>query len=620
MLSIDRRAFLRRSYTAAAAIAGLADPGGTNRLGLANITDDLAQIARRTAFCFLHTYEGTGRYWAGLEKAGLVRPHTGVRLVNSSYGDDSRRFNHVARVGGDLHRMLTRRPCPLVIDRVVGGIVYHPYPFDAQLIRAYDDLLGARFLGGQVHETLSNTHNDWERILTFDSKYAQEPIQADALREPFSHPTDPNRYLEYGLVDDYEGRRFPSDLESLWSETIRNFQSQAGRVLGRCCYAEGSVKGELVWHAFYRLGARSCLAEVGPWASQRSQFMVASLRGAAKAAGRAWGVFFAPWGPEGCTSFIPMEDTSWQVPPDTWDKSRWPVGPDLGPSSALQRRIFFHAYLSGAHTLHEEWGAEGNLMSWAGGELSSYGRVTRDLLDFQERVGDVGEPFVPIALVLDATVVPPFGTGGKLQHWFPPRAIDLAWADVKHAIYPQSASAAAKASSELSQREVACYAPSPYPELFDIVPSDAPEGLWSEYREVISIGDGHAPACAQRGSIDAQIARLAKAMERWSPLARSGDMPMQINFRDVDEAWILGLYNPCGAYRGDVANTGSILESLCTQRETIRMKSPVKSVRLLHAWPASTGIERRGDEFEAIVGPGGTLIVEILSDRARHGQ
>jgi len=611
MALMDRRTFLKQGCKATAAIVGLAGAGAG--CALTNPAASEAKGARRGRFSFLHTYESTGHYWTGLNKAGLLRPNTGVRLVNSSYGDDQQRFNHVARVGGDLHRILAQRRCPFVVDRVVGGIVYQPYQFDLQLIRRYDDLLGNKFLGGQIHETVSNTQNDWERFLSVAAKYAREPIPAAALREHFSHRTNPSRYLEYGEINNYDGRRCPQDIESLWQEVFRNFQAQADRVAGRCCYAEGSQKGELGWHVFYRLGARSCLAEVGPWASDRSQFMIASLRGAAKAAGKPWGVFFAPWGPQGCTSFIPLAESSWQVPPETWDKSIWPIGPDLGPSSALQRRSFFHAYLSGAHTLHEEWGAEDNLTSWADGTLSSYGRVTRDLLDFQGHVGDVGEPYLPIALSLDATVVPPFGVTGKLREMFPPRTSDLDWAKVRNAIYPPSASAAAKASSELARREAPCYAPSPFPELFDVVPSDAPKSVWSGYREVIAIGDGHAPACAQRGAVDAQIGRFAKAIEQWSPLERSGDMQMQINHRARDQAWIIGLYNPYGAYRGDVVNIGSVLEERCAQRETIRMKSPVKSVRVLHAWPAGTGVERRGDALTATVGPGGTLIVEILT-------
>ena len=48
-------------------------------------------------FSFLHSYETTGRYYDGLERAGLVRPFTGIRLVNTMWGDDTHRFNHTSR-------------------------------------------------------------------------------------------------------------------------------------------------------------------------------------------------------------------------------------------------------------------------------------------------------------------------------------------------------------------------------------------------------------------------------------------------------------------------------------------------------------------------------------------
>jgi hypothetical protein len=90
-------------------------------------------------------------------------------------------------------------------------------------------------------------------------------------------------------------------------------------------------------------------------------------------------------------------------------------------------------------------------------------------------------------------------------------------------------------------------------------------------------------------------------------------MLLQINHRARDNAWIIGLYNPYGAYRGDVANLGSVLEADCMQRETLRMKSPIRTARALYAWPAGSGIERQGDELVATIGPGGTLIVEVLT-------
>lgn len=46
----------------------------------------------RKFFSFLHTYEASGQYWRGITKAGLVRAHTGVRLVNTPWGADEARF------------------------------------------------------------------------------------------------------------------------------------------------------------------------------------------------------------------------------------------------------------------------------------------------------------------------------------------------------------------------------------------------------------------------------------------------------------------------------------------------------------------------------------------------
>ncbi len=621
-----RRDFLKRASvgTIAAGIggplgrsAGVA-PGGQSEPRTA------VRPSGRSSFSFLHSYEATGRYWRGLEKAGLIRPGTGVRLVNSPWGDDSRRFNNVARIGGELHKIIKQAGGPFIVDRVVGGSPYREYEFDAELIKAYVLLLGEKFLGGQVHETVCNARNDWGRFLKIDPTYAREPIKPDELRSYFDW-SNSGRWLECGVLDDYAGRVFPSSMEAIWKETMRVAKPQAARFQSRYSYCEGSVHGELAWHAFYKHGAASCLAEVGVWASHNTQFMIASLRGAARAAGRPWGVFFAPWGPKACTSFIDLKDCSWQMPP--FDSRHIP-GPEKGPSSAFQRRSFFHAYLSGAHTLHEEWGAEDNLTDWDNGRLSSYGRVTRDLLDFQDAFPDVGRPFTPIALVLDSTVIPPVdfekaASGGKtrrgrtpdgvVQGWFKPRPIDVAWSKMRLAMFSQGSEDAAKTSRKGSGgSEVRCYSPCVLPEIFDIVPSDAPDEVWSGYKEVIAVGEGHAPKCAKTYPVDSQFGRLADAVNRLSPLSRSTHMPMQINFRKSDGAWIVGLYNPWGARRGDVYNVGSILDESFTTRELIRPKFPFKTARAIHAWPGSSALKVTGNELYATVGPGGTLIIEVV--------
>lgn len=81
----------------------------------------------------------------------------------------------------------------------------------------------------------------------------------------------------------------------------------------------------MAWYAFYKFGAACCLGEMGPGSSRQSQFAVAALRGSAKAAGKPWGIFFAPWCPEGVTCFVKPKDMSWQCGFSPADGKRTPV-------------------------------------------------------------------------------------------------------------------------------------------------------------------------------------------------------------------------------------------------------------------------------------------------------
>ncbi|EEF59587.1 hypothetical protein [Pedosphaera parvula] len=564
---------------------------------LAKSSELTTPVFTRDSFSFLHTYEATGRYWRGLERSGLLRRTNGIRLVNSPWATEESRFNSTARIGGELNRILKKRRCQFIVDRVTGGSHYNSSDYNQSLVEAYMALLGVKFLGGQVHETVCNTHNDWDRFVSANKKFRTEPVSPEELRSYFTCKTAP-RCLEYGTLDDYAGRVHPKDAADFWREIERNFHRQSERFGSRASYCEGSANGERTWHQFYKFGARRCIAELGPWASSKSQFAIASLRGAARAAGKPWGIFYAPWGPEGCTAMVPEKEWSWQCPLSFFEGTGWPMGPERGPSSALQRRMFFHAYLSGAWTLHEEWGAECNLLDWESARLSSYGRVTEALLDFQEKHPDVGEPYTPLALALDARVPTP----------------DAAlWMEIKKGLFQSSAEdarCAARKNSGIAEAD--CYAPCVVPEIFDIVPSDASEKVWTRYQEAIQVGAGTHPN-ANVFPQGQQLTQIIASAKKLSPFERSTHLPMQINHRHKDGAWILGFYNPWGARRGDVENVGSLLDDGCAQRDTLRATFLIKSAKVLHAWPPGTGMARSKNSLEIVVGPGGTLILEVIS-------
>lgn len=591
MTKLTRRTFFEKAAMATGAVVA-----ATPVTGLSKMVGATGSTFSRLGFSFLHTYEASGRYWRGMEKAGLLRHTTGVRLVNSPWADDVSRFNSVARADSELHRILQKRKCPFVIDRVTGGAHYRPYNYDQSLIESYAKLLGDKFLGGQVHETVCNTHNDWDRFVSANKKFAHEPITPDELRNYFTCKNAP-RCLEYGTLDDYAGRSHPKNNNDFWREIEANFRRESKRFDSHTSYCEGSGSGELTWHAFYKFGANFCLAELGAWASSKSQFAIASLRGAARAAGKPWGIFFAPWGPEGCTAMVPEKDWSWQCPLTFFEGTGWPMGPDRGPSAALQQRLFFHAYLSGAWTLHEEWGAECNLLDWETAQLSSYGYITQALLDFQEKHPDVGEPYTPLALVSNARI---------------PNPDAALWGEIKSALFqngPEDKTCAARKNSGIAEAD--CFAPCVVPEIFDIVPSDAPDSVWKRYREVIQVGAGTSPQGAKVFPTERQAEEIIRSLRKLSPFERSTHLPMQINYRKSDGAWIVALHNPWGARRGDVQNLGSVLDEGCAQREILRPKFSMKSAKAIHAWPSGSRLSRHGDTLEAIVGPGGTLVIEV---------
>ena len=531
MNNLTRREFLRRASAGATIVGtGALVASRTDRL-LAQATASTAPSPawHRKSFCFLHSYEATGRYWRGLEKAGLIRPACGVRLVQSPYGDDTRRFNAVARIGGPLEQIIPRRRRHFIVDRVAGGCEWHAYDFDQRLIGHYALLLGGKFMGGQVHEPSCNVAHDWERIQNADKSL-------DMAKCPVKDPAGIRAWksrmlgMEYGTLDDYAGRVPPKDQRSFWAEIEYWTRKQAARFDGRFSHCEGTGSAAMAWCAFYKFGAAYCLGEMGPGSSRQSQFAVACLRGSAKAAGRPWGIFFAPWCPEGVTCFVKPKDVSWQC-------GFSPAEGKGGPSSALQRRIFFHTYLSGAHTLHEEWGCEGNLLDFDSGTISSYGKVTRDLLDFQQANPDVGEPFVPIALVQDASI-PMHDAPPAWKGWGMPPV----WEELSNRIYAHAAAdKAAKARTESSGGlgapsvwESTCYSSSALPEMFDVVPSDAGAEVWKDYKEVIPVGAAPVPLGAKACKPEAVYDRLTAAVKRLSPFARSTHLAMQINRRAAD--------------------------------------------------------------------------------------
>ena len=71
-------------------------------------------------------------------------------------------------------------------------------------------------------------------------------------------------------------------------------------------------------------------------------------------------------------------------------------------SRALQNRIYKYAYWSGAGFISEEWGLCNTYIDWDNFELSQYGQVKKEFVEYTRKNPNRGEVIAPIAIVLPA--------------------------------------------------------------------------------------------------------------------------------------------------------------------------------------------------------------------------
>jgi hypothetical protein len=90
---------------------------------------------------------------------------------------------------------------------------------------------------------------------------------------------------------------------------------------------------------------------------------------------------------------------------------------------------------------------------------------------------------------------------------------------------------------------------------------------------------------------------------------------MQVNHRPSDGAWIVALYNPWGAWRGDVNGVGTLFDEGRAIHDILRPTFAARSARAIFAWPRDSSVSLHGTDINVAVGAGGILILEILENR-----
>lgn len=348
----------------------------------------MAELAFEHGLVMLHHADPAFR--RGLARHGLL-DGAGYRVLHSGFQADS--FGARWRGPGGALAEARASGRPYHLDRITGGMPFQSLEGIGEVAGTLRD--DPHFLGFQVHE--------WDNSPLYDARRIETLLLEQGL------PLDREHFAAW------EGRTAPPYFSggdfSLYGDLYRPLETLAdvqayleayfSRLVGLTAGQVLAVNGHRqLYHAALRLGARQVMAEIGNQVPLTT-LQLACARGAARQAGKPYGVYYETWGgsPFGCscaTDFSPWFATRAQFEAF---HDMGSVGPAFGSGRSLQRRLLWYAWLAGAAWWSEEWGAENYFTNWEDYPLTPYGQVAREFLAATRGLGPV-TPIVPAALVL----------------------------------------------------------------------------------------------------------------------------------------------------------------------------------------------------------------------------
>ena len=343
-------------------------------------------------FTYLHCY--MPQTWDAQLRAGLIRPGDGIRFSQSLDIDDTLKFNNLAAVGGELYNYVKEHRCPLYIDRLQGGCFLEEYPYDMELVNTYREMLGDKFWGFQMHEWGSNIKSDFNKITSNNCpEWTAEAIEATIRRAfPYEHV-----FVEAMNVAEYASL---GGIPKTYGEYLSMMQNLFAK---RQAYVDGDL---LPCDSFFQAqkmevenGAKRLMPEIGAQ-TPNTRIQVAYARGMARTAGIPFGTYYEPWGGNPFSACCYQRDglNEWGIGNE--DFPYHTAGGNGGSSRSLQWRMHLYSYMAGASFMAEEWGMCNTFYDWESFELTPYGQIKKDFLDFVDRYPNIGTPIVPAAIVL----------------------------------------------------------------------------------------------------------------------------------------------------------------------------------------------------------------------------
>lgn len=326
-------------------------------------------------------------------KSGLLRKQDGLKLNQTKLSSPQNKFNVLAAKNSELYNIVKERNCYFYVDRLQGGTYIDDYAYDLDLVEEYKRILGDKFLGFQMHEWVSNYHTDLEKIIDNNCpSWTREDI-AKTINNRYKMPY---LYLESMTLDEITDFGKPNDLNDFLNNCSVIF-SKRQKYLNNLAFPCDSVS--LSYPMTLKLGAKLVMAEIGAQ-SPDTRVQVAFARGMAKAYGVPFATYYEPWGGKPFSACMYQKDglNEWELTP--YNFTFQPSGNNGGSSRSLQRRMHLYSYMAGATYMAEEWGLCNTYYDWVDFELSPYGKVKKEFLDFTDKYSSIGKPVTPIAFVL----------------------------------------------------------------------------------------------------------------------------------------------------------------------------------------------------------------------------
>ena len=347
-------------------------------------------------FTYFHCY--LPETWDAQVKAGLINEHSGIRFCESIDLDEEKKFNNLAKKGGELYNIVKKNNMPFYIDRLQGGCFIENYNYDMELVNEYKNMLGNKFLGFQMHEWMSNYRNDLRKIYRNGcTEWTAEGITGAIKREfNFDH-----LFLEAMTLDEMVAEGEANDLESFTKASENLFKKRQDYTGGYLVPADSYF---LAYPLELKLGAKYLMPEIGAQILN-TRVQVAFARGMAKAYKIPFGTYYEPWGGDPFSACCYQRDNlnEWNLS-GAADFPFVTMGENGGSSRSLQRRMHLYSYMAGAEFMAEEWGMCNTFYDWKEFELSPYGKVKKDFIDFTEKYNNIGKPIVPVAAVISKDI------------------------------------------------------------------------------------------------------------------------------------------------------------------------------------------------------------------------